>query len=147
MHAITAVLNTANGPNAARIAARRGFLEQRVELWKAIQEGRFPASYVSVNGRRFRGAPLRTAIRCDYLLASKIALGATYRRDHIVDLAQRELLFHVLRYREVFPNRRGKTFYCCATCTAKLSECLRAKAFRYIDNAKWHAEIATNSQV
>jgi hypothetical protein len=147
MHEIAAVLDTANGPDAEHMAARRGFLKQRVEIWNAIQEGRFPASYVSAKGRKFRGAPLRTAIRCDYLLASKIALGPRYRRDPIVDLAQRELLFHVLRYREVFPNRRGKKFYCCARCTAKLDECLRAKVFRYIDNAKWQREIATDNQV
>lgn len=47
----------------------------------------------------------------------------------------------LLRYREVFPNRIGKEFYCCPKCTAKLYECVSAGAFRYIDNAKWKAEI------
>jgi hypothetical protein len=74
-------------------------------------------------------------------MASKIALGSKYLRDHISDLAQRDLLFSVLRDREVFPNRTGSKFYCCPKCTAKLYECVRSKVFRYIDNAKWKAEI------
>jgi hypothetical protein len=75
------------------------------------------------------------------LLASKIALGKQYGRDHIADLAQRDLLFSVLRDREVFPSRTGNKFYCCPKCTAKLYECVTAKVFRYIDNAKWQAAI------
>jgi hypothetical protein len=75
------------------------------------------------------------------LLASKIALGPKYRKDRIADLAQRELLFYVLRDREMFPNRTGKKFYCCPKCTSKLYECVRFKVFRYIDNAKWKAQI------
>ena len=67
--------------------------------------------------------------------------GPRYRSDHIADLAQRDFLFHVLRYREAFPNRVGRKFYCCPTCTSKLYECVSAGVFRYIDNAKWQAEI------
>jgi hypothetical protein len=76
-------------------------------------------------------------------LASKIALGSKYARDSVSDLAQRDLLFGVLRYREVFPGRTGGKFYCCPRCTAKLYECVSAKVFRYIDNEKWKAEIET----
>ena len=135
------MLATAKGPRAARVAARKAFLLKRCEIWNDIQEGRFPATYVSVQRKTFVGAPRRTAFRCDFLLANKIALGAKYRRDRIADLAQRDLLFYVLRDREVFPNRMGKKFYCCPKCTAKLHECVSAKVFRYIDNAKWKAQI------
>ena len=79
-------------------------------------------------------------------MASKAALGPKYARDHISDLAQRELLFYVLRDREVFPNRTGKKFYCCPKCTSKLYECVSAKVFRYVDNAKWKAEIETGQR-
>jgi hypothetical protein len=96
---------------------------------------------VSANGKRYVGAPRRTAVRCDFLLACKIALGPKYRRDRIADLAQRDLLFSVLRDRERFPHRTGYKFYCCPQCTAKLYECVSAKVFRYIDNAKWKAAI------
>jgi hypothetical protein len=143
MKEIVDVLASANGPKAERLTARRAFLKRRVEIWRTIQEGRFPATYVSANRKRFVGAPRRTAIRCDFLLASKIALGPRYRGDRIADLAQRELLFYVLRDREVFPNRTGEKFYCCPKCTLKLYECVSAKVFRYIDNAKWQAEIET----
>jgi hypothetical protein len=138
---IVDVLVRARGPAAQLTAAKQAFLRKRLSIWKDIQDGRFPATYTSANNKKFSGAPRRTAIRCDYLLASKIALGAKYGRDRIVDMAQRDLLFHVLRYREVFPNRRGKKFYCCPVCTAKLYECVSAKVFRYIDNTKWQAEI------
>ena len=74
-------------------------------------------------------------------MACKIALGAKYRSDHIADQAQRDLLFYVLRDRETFPNRMGKTFYCRPKCTAKLYECVSQKVFRYIDNAKWKSAI------
>jgi hypothetical protein len=57
------------------------------------------------------------------------------------DQAQRELLFYVLRDREVFPHRTGNKFYCCPKCTSKLYECVTFKVFRYIDNAKWKAAI------
>jgi hypothetical protein len=77
------------------------------------------------------------------LRASKIALGRKYVGDPISDLAQRDLLFSVLRDREVFPDRTGSKFYCCPKCTAKLYECVSAKVFRYIDNEKWKAEIET----
>jgi hypothetical protein len=87
------------------------------------------------------GAPRKTAIRCDFLLASKIALGSIYKKDQISDFAQRDLLFSVLRDREVFPNRSGQNFYCCPKCTSKLYECVSSRVFRYIDNAKWKAEI------
>jgi len=77
-------------------------------------------------------------------MASKIALGPKYRQDRISDLAQRDLLFSVLRDREGIPNRYGQKFYCCPKCTAKLYECVSSKVFRYIDNAKWKAEIESN---
>ena len=141
MNELAAVLATADAPRAERLAAQRAFLAKRVEIWRKIHEGRFPAAYVSGNGERFVGAPRRTAIRCDFLLASKIALGARYRTDRIADLAQRDLLFYVLRDREVFPARTGKKFYCCPKCTSKLYACVRANVFRYIDNAKWRAAI------
>jgi hypothetical protein len=96
---------------------------------------------VSADHKKFVGAPRRTAIRCDFLLASKIALGPKYHKDRIADAAQRDLLFYVLRDREVFPNRAGKKFYCCPKCTSKLYECVSSKIFRYIDNAKWKAQI------
>jgi hypothetical protein len=141
MKEISEVLATANGPREERLAARRAFLRKRGEIWKAIQEGRFPASYVSAGRKRFVGAPRRTAIRCDFLLASRIALGPKYRKDRISDLAQRDLLFYVLREREIFPKRTGKKFYCCPECTSKLYECVSFEVFRYIDNAKWKAQI------
>jgi len=141
MKEIVDVLATANGPKAERLAAHRAFLRKRGEIWKDIREGRFPIAYVSADRKKFVGAPRRTAIRCDFLLASKMALGPKYQKDPIADLAQRDLLFYVLRDREVFPDRTGKKFYCCPTCTSKLYECVRFKIFRYIDNAKWKAQI------
>src|SRR4030095_11206820 len=95
------VLATAGGPKRDRLAAQKVFLERRNGIWHSIQQGRFPTTYTSVNNKKFAGAPRRTGIRCDFLLASKIALGAKYQRDRISDLAQRELLFYVLRDREV----------------------------------------------
>src|SRR5262245_10220662 len=141
MKEIAEVLDTASGPKAERVAAQKAFLQKRAEIWEAIQEGRFPATYVSAGRKKFVGAPRRTAIRCDFLLASRIALGPKYQKDRIADLAQRDLLFYVLRDREVFPNRTGKKFYCCPKCTSKLHECVTLKVFRYIDNAKWKAAI------
>jgi len=141
MKEIADVLNTAGGSRTERLAAQRKFLKRRREIWEDIQEGRFPQTYFSVDNRKFVGAPRRTAIRCDFLLANKITLGKQYAKDRISDLAQRDLLFSVLRYREVFPNRVGKKFYCCPECTSKLYECVNAKVFRYIDNAKWKFEI------
>jgi hypothetical protein len=145
MKEIAEVLATANGPRAERLAAQRTFLQRRSEIWRDIQEGRFPVTYVSANEKKFVGAPRRTAIRCDFLLASKIALGPKYQKDRIADLAQRDLLFYVLRDREVFPNRTGKKFYCCPRCTSKLYECVSFKIFRYIDNAKWKTQIEAGS--
>jgi len=145
MKEITDVLETVAAPKAERLAAQKAFLEKRQEIWDEIQEGRFPATYTSANNKQFVGAPRRTAIRCDFLLASKAALGPKFRKDRISDLAQRELLFYVLRDREVFPNRTGKKFYCCSICTSKVYECVSAKVFRYIDNAKWKAEIENGS--
>jgi hypothetical protein len=145
MKEIVAVLATRNSPRTERLAARRAFLQKRAGIWKNIQEGKFPATYVSADTRKFVGAPRRTAIRCDFLLASKLALGPKYQKDRIADLAQRDLLFYVLRDREVFPNRTGKKFYCCPKCTSKLYECVSAKVFRYIDNAKWKAQIETSA--
>jgi hypothetical protein len=80
-------------------------------------------------------------------LACKVALGPRYRRDRIADLAQRELLFHVLRDREVVPDRTGSKFYCCPKCTSKLYECVSSNVFRYIDIAKWKAEIESDRRV
>jgi hypothetical protein len=140
---IADVLNTVDGPKAERLAALRAFLARRVEIWNDIQEGKFPDTYASVGGKKFVGAPRRTAIRCDFLMASKIALGRKYAGDRTSDLAQRDLLFSVLRDREVFPDRTGSKFYCCPKCTAKLYECVSAKVFRYIDNEKWKAEMET----
>ena len=141
MKEIVDVLATARGPRQDRLAAQRAFLQKRAAIWSAIHDGRFPATYVSVGNRKFVGAPRRTAIRCDFLLACRIALGVSYRKDRIADEAQRELLFYVLRDREVFPHRTGSRFYCCTQCTSKLYECVSANLFRYIDNAKWKAQI------
>jgi hypothetical protein len=141
MKEIVDVLATANGPREERLAAQKTFLQRRAELWKQIRDGKFPVAYVSADRKKFVGAPRRTAIRCDFLLASKIALGPKYRKDRIADEAQRDLLFYVLRGREVFPNRTGKKFYCCPKCTSKLYECVSLKIFRYIDNEKWKAQI------
>ena len=147
MRELVDVLDATGGSKAQRLAAREAFLGKRAGIWEDIQAGRFPTRYASTDARRFAGAPARTAIRCDFLLASKIALGATYRKDRISDLAQRDLLFYVLRDREAFPGRTGKKFYCCPRCTSKLYECVSAKVFRYIDNAKWKAEIETGSSI
>src|SRR6185503_9011332 len=122
MKELAAVLDAERGSKAERAAAQKAFLKKRSEIWKDIQAGRFPARYVSANNKTFVGAPRRTAIRCDFLLASKAALGPRYAKDRISDLAQREFLFYVLRDREVFPKRTGTKFYCCPTCTAKLYE-------------------------
>src|SRR5262245_56015754 len=143
MKEISDLLNTADGSKAERLAAQRAFLARRSAIWSDIQEGIFPATYVSVGGKKFVGAPRRTAIRCDFLMASKIALGRKYAGDRISDLAQRDLLFSVLRDREVFPGRPGSKFYCCPKCTSKLYACVTAKVFRYIDNDKWKREIET----
>jgi hypothetical protein len=141
MKEIADVLATANGPRAKRLAAQSAFFRKRGKIWKEIQEGRFRIIYVSADDRKFVGAPRRTPIRCDFLLASKIALGPRYKKDRIADLAQRDLLFYVLRDREMFPDRTGKKLYCCPRCTSKLYECVSFKVFRYIDNAKWKAQI------
>lgn len=135
------MLDNEMASKAERAKAQRMFLNKRQQLWERIREGNLPASYVSAGGRKFSGAPARTAIRCDFLLANKIALGRRYRNDKISDHAQQDLLFSVLRYREVFPGRIGRKFYCCPRCTGKLYECLSANAFHYIDNAKWKSEI------
>jgi hypothetical protein len=146
MKELADVLGAVGKSKAERIAAQKAFLKKRSEIWKDIQEGRFSATYTSTNNRTFVGAPRRTAIRCDFLLASKAALGPKYAKDRIADLAQRDLLFYVLRDREVFPKRTGKKFYCCPKCTSKLYECVSAKVFRYIDNAKWKSEIETGQR-
>ena len=143
MKEIADVLNTVDGPKAERLAAQQIFLLRRTEIWNDIREGNFPETYASVGGKKFVGAPRKTAIRCDFLMASKIALGHNYAGDRIADLAQRDLLFRVLRDREVFPDRTGSKFYCCPKCTAKLYECVSANVFRYIDNKKWKSEIET----
>lgn len=146
MKELTDVMIAQGGSKAERDAARKAFMQKRDEIWRDIYEGRFPARYVSSNNRTFVGAPRRTAIRCDFLLASKAALGPKYAKDRISDLAQRELLFYVLRDREVFPQRTGNKFYCCPKCTSKIHECVAARVFRYVDNAKWKAEIETGQR-
>ena len=147
MKELADVLDAEGKSKAERTAAREAFLKRRGEIWKDIHEGRFPARYTSANKRTFVGAPRRTAIRCDFLLASKLALGSKYAKDRLSDEAQRELLFYVLRDREVFPERTGKKFYCCPKCTSKLYECVSAKVFRYIDNAQWKREIEAGERV
>jgi hypothetical protein len=137
---IADVLNSMQASRDERLKARKVFLKNRRRIWNPIQDGKFPKSYVSA-GRKFVGAPRRTAIKCDFLRASKIALGRKYVKDKLSDLAQRDLLFSVLRSREVFPHRTGNKFYCCPRCTAKLYECVSANVFHYIDNAKWKKEI------
>ena len=147
MKELTNLLAAIGSSRAEHLAARKAFLEKRRAIWDDIREGRFPATYVSAGRKKFVGAPRRTAIRCDFLLASKIALGPRYRTDKLSDMAQRDLLFYVLRDREVFPHRTGKKFYCCPACTSKLYECVSARVFRYIDNAKWQADIARGSRL
>lgn len=93
MREIANVLASANGPKAAQLEAKQGFLRKREEIWHSIQEGRFPATYVAANGKRFVGATRRTAIRCEFVLANKMVLGPKYHRDRIADMAQRDLLF------------------------------------------------------
>jgi hypothetical protein len=107
MKEISEVLAAVGATKAERLAAQKAFLRKRREIWRDIQEGRFPPTYPSANNRTFVGAPRRTAIRCDFLLASKIVLGSEYAKDPLADAAQRDLLFYVLRDREVFPNRTG----------------------------------------
>jgi hypothetical protein len=141
MKEIVDVLVTASGPKPERATAIAAFLRKRADIWKDIQQEKFPASYVSFGNKKFVGAPRKTAIRCDFLLANKLALGKKYATDRISDMAQRDLLFRVLRDREVFPHRTGNKFFCCPKCTAKLHECVSAKVFRYIDNVKWKAAI------
>lgn len=143
MKEIVDVLATANAASEIRIAARRAFLHAHESIWSDIRDGNFPKSYLSVDNRKFTGASARTAIRCDFLLACKIVLGAKYRSDRIADFAQRDLLFYVLRDRETFPDRSGKKFYCCPKCTSKLYECVSQNVFRYIDNTKWKIAIET----
>jgi hypothetical protein len=141
MKEIADVLNTARTFGAERVKAQKAFLRKREQIWERIREGKLSERYISVGSKKFSGAPARTAIRCDFLLASKIVLGPKYRKDRISDQAQRDLLFSVLRYREVFPKRMGGKFYCCPKCTGKLYECVSARVFHYIDNAKWKSEI------
>ena len=141
MKEMAQLIDSYNGSEAERAAAQKAFLAKREAIWTNIREGRFPVSYVSSNKRKFGGAQKRTAIRCDFLLANKLALAGRYAKDRIADAAQRDLLFHVLRYRERFPGKKGKKFFCCGPCTSKVHEVVNANAFRYIDNAKWKAEI------
>lgn len=141
MKELTHLLAALGGSVAEQTAAKQAFRKTRAAIWEEIRDGRFPANYTSSNNRKFSGAPRRTAIRCDFLLANKAVLGPKYAKDRISDMAQRDLLFYVLRDREVFPTRTGREFYCCPRCTSKLYECVSAKVFRYIDNAKWKAAI------
>lgn len=141
MKKIVDVLATLDDPVEIRIETQRSFLSVRESIWCDIRDGKFPKSYVSIRNKKFLGAPARTAIRCDFLMACKISLGTKYRSDLIADFAQRDLLFYVFRYRETFPNRSGNKFYCCPKCSSKLQECVSMKVFRYIDNEKWKAQI------
>src|SRR5689334_17498693 len=108
MKEITDVLSTAKASRIERDKAQRNFLKKRKQIWERIQQGKFPRTYISTDNKKYVGAPARTALRCDFVLANKISLGPNYKKDKISDLAQRDLLFHVLRCREVFPNRTGK---------------------------------------
>jgi hypothetical protein len=65
MKEVADVLKTAKSPRAERLAAQKAFLAKRAEIWKDIQDGKFPARYLSANDKAFVGAPRRTAIRCD----------------------------------------------------------------------------------
>jgi hypothetical protein len=75
MKEIADVLNTAKASRTERLKAQKAFLRRRNHIWTKIQDGKFPEIYVSVDNKRFVGAPRKTAIRCDFLLANKIALG------------------------------------------------------------------------
>lgn len=141
MKEIVDLLSTSNAASQIRNAARQSFLLARESIWNDIRDGNFPKSYVSIGNRKFTGAPARTAIRCDFLLACKIAPGAKYRSDRISDFAQRDLLFYVLRDRETFPERCGEKFYCCQKCTSRLYECVSQNVFRYIDATRWKIAI------
>jgi hypothetical protein len=145
MQEIVDVLTRAKAAPAIRNATREAFLLARGSIWNDIQDGNFSSAYVSAGNRKFTGAPARTAIRCDFLLACKLALGAWYRSDRIADLAQRDRLFFVLRDRERFPHRSGEKFYSCPRCTGKLYECVSQNVFRYIDNRKWKAAIESGT--
>lgn len=138
---IVEVINSTKLKKSEREFVQKSFIRKREQLWLAISKGKFPQEYESFNGKKYRGAPRRTAIRCDFLLANKIALGGKYYKDEISDLAQRDLLFFVMRYRLKHPQNYGKKFYCCPKCTEKLRDCLRAKVFRYIDNDEWFLAI------
>ena len=99
MKEIADVLNTASGPKTPRLAAQKVFLKKRGEIWKDIQEGRFPQTYISAGNNKFVGAPRRTAIRCNFLLANKIALGSKFQKDRIANLAQRYGTFLLIPFR------------------------------------------------
>jgi hypothetical protein len=66
MKEIAGVLNTARASRAVRLKAQRVFLTKRSEIWKRIQDGRFPDSYLSSGNRRFVGAPRRTRAQISF---------------------------------------------------------------------------------
>ena len=74
MREIVDVLNAVGEPKAKRVAAQQAFMASRSKIWRDIQDGKFPATYHSAGGRKYTGAPRRTALRCDFLMANKIAL-------------------------------------------------------------------------
>ena len=142
MKEIVNVLKTVHSKKVEKTGAQNAFLKKREQIWSDISNGKFPDKYESYNGKTYTGAPRRTAIRCDFLLASKIALGAKYKKDRISDFAQKDLLFYVMRYRLNYPDNKGRKFYCCPKCSEKLLDCLNAGIFHYIDNNKWKIEAA-----
>jgi hypothetical protein len=50
---------TARGPRVERLAAQSVFLQKRGDIWKVIQNGKFPVAYVSAYRKKLVGAPLR----------------------------------------------------------------------------------------
>ncbi|MGH7459516.1 MAG: hypothetical protein ACREMA_00630 [Longimicrobiales bacterium] len=146
MKEIADVLDTANGPQGGAADCTKGIPPEARPDLDGHSGGAIPGHVRLGRAQEVCGRSTGTAIRCDFLVASKIALGPKYPKDRIADRAQRELLFYVLRDREAFPQRTGKKFYCCPKCTAKLHECVTLKVFRYIDNAKWKAAIEAGAE-
>jgi len=49
MKEIADVLNAAKAPRNERLEAQRASLKKRNDIWKKIQDGRFPESYESTD--------------------------------------------------------------------------------------------------
>jgi hypothetical protein len=97
MKEIVGVLATANGHRAERLAAHRAFLQSAPRSGKTSRRADFPSRTSRPATRSLLEPPRRTAIRCDFLLASKIALGPKYQKDRIADQAQREAQIEAAR--------------------------------------------------